>query len=265
MIMKKIKIILSDKKILTNVINFMISLVLVIICIFGVATFAHAWFSQNDHVSAGGMSVSTTVSYMRFGDTITAKAVMGTTSIAEGTYKRKDEKDTNYYLYKDGAYDETAGVKYTSLFPGEYIELNFKITCAPNNEKEGYNLSFVGLSNSSTFEVVDDNQVKQIYTILGVYRLAVVKSDAYGNETEIDKGFLVDYDKQKTIDDNYCFDFCSADNWDEKGVDGYIDIKIRLYVDLTQYNKIPNTIPNLLSSKTMDIGGIRLEPKKVNA
>lgn len=222
-----------------------------------------AWFAENDKTSAGGMSLTAKDDFVAFGDSFTAKAVMNSSVISEGIFRRGDGDD--YYLT-----DETTGefvldesgnkqtLFYGSLYPGEYIELSLKITCVNERRGSGYKISLSDLKNSETFTATDG----KTYSVLGLYRLKTVTYDENGEATLTDKGFLTDYNADgENIPDEF---IVSEGIFDETLMDenGYITVNFRLYIDLGQYKTIPNTMSNMLSEKTINIGSIILEPKE---
>ena len=222
-----------------------------------------AWFAANDKTSAGGMSLTAKDDFIAFGNTFTAKAVMNSSVIAEGTFKRGDGDD--YYLIDettgDFSLDESGNKQtlfYGSLYPGEYIELSLKITCVNERRGGGYRLSLSNLKNSETFTATDG----KTYSVLGLYRVKTVTYDESGEATLTDKGFLADYnDESGKIPDDF---IVTEGIFDESLMDenGYITVNFRLYIDLEQYKTIPNTTSNMLSEKTINIGSITLEPKE---
>ena len=259
--MSLLKKLLSDKKVVASALSTLLLLVTVVTVFVVMLPRTKAWFAKNDNVTAGGMSLSAKEDYLRFDDTFTAKAVMGNVTVSQGTFKRAD--DGKYYLHDGNQFLLTDGKKqslfYDSLFPGEYIEFEMRITCATERIGTGYRLYFGGLSKSDTFRTrLPDGSEGDEYSILGVYRLALV--DADGKET--DKGFLSDYTNNVT-DDNQTI---TEGIWDKAAMDGngYITVKFRLYIDLTQYYKLSGTYSNLLSEKSALIDNIVLAPKEDN-
>ena len=262
--MSLLKKLLSDKKVVASALSTLLLLVTVVTVFVVMLPRTKAWFAKNDNVTAGGMSLSAKEDYLRFDDTFTAKAVMGNVTVAEGLFKR--DTDRKYYLYDEDKNEFSTDDKgnkqtlyYGSLFPGEYIEFEMRITCATERIGTGYRLYFSGLSKSQNFTTKPtDGSQGTTYSILGVYRLALVDVD--GKET--DKGFLSDYTNNVT-DDNQTI---TEGIWDKAAMDdnGYITVKFRLYIDLTQYYELSGTYSNLLSEKSALIDNIVLAPKEDN-
>ena len=262
--MSLLKKLLSDKKVVASALSTLLLLVTVVTVFVVMLPRTKAWFAKNDNVTAGGMSLSAKEDYLRFDDTFTAKAVMGGVTVSQGTFKRAD--DGKYYLHDGNQFLLTDGKKqslfYDSLFPGEYIEFTMRFTCAEERINSGYKLYFQGLNKSDTFTTkTTDDSVGKTYSILGVYRLAVVSSVG-GTETEIDKGFLDSYADDVTNDT-----FAITEgmlNKSDMDAEGYITLKFRLYIDLEQYNTLQGTYSNLLSEKNAVIDNIVLAPKEEN-
>ena len=260
--MSLLKKLLSDKKVVASALSTLLLLVTVVTVFVVMLPRTKAWFAKNDNVTAGGMSLSAKEDYLRFDDTFTAKAVMGNVTVSQGTFKRAD--DGKYYLHDGNQFLLTDGKKqslfYDSLFPGEYIEFEMRITCATERIGTGYRLYFSGLSKSDTFRTrLPDGSDGDEYSILGVYRLALV--DDEGKETN--QGFLSNYDTNETSDTQTI----TTGTWDKDKMnanDGYITVKFRLYIDLEQYNTLQGKYPNLLSEKNAVIDNIVLAPQEEN-
>lgn len=270
---EKIKKLITDKKLISSAASCLFLLVAIVIIVVAVMPKGVAWFSQNKNVSGNGMSLSARADYMRFDDTFTAKAVMNETVIASGTYRR--DTDGKYYLLKvdengnaTDEFDTSSGAKksvfYDSLYPGEYIEMTFRFTCAESrrNEKSGYKLYFDGLTadknNKTGCDTFEAN--KKEYSILGIYRLQVGNYDDKGFNSLNDKGvFLNDL---KPIDKNNPAP-ATADifkgTW--SGAE-WETITIRLHIDLTEYNKLEGVVSNLLAEKSARIASVVLAPNE---
>ncbi len=228
------------------------ALMLFVLLIVSIAAFfgAKAWFASNKEANAGGMSLSVKTDFMKFADTFTAKAVMGNVTIREGTFKRDD--DLNYYLYdeKSGQFVTENGKKtslsYDSLYPGEYIEFEMKVTCSEQRKGEKFSLYFEGLEGSDKFSV---NGVD--YSILGVYKIV--------SETYPDGEYMAKYDENGSEFPN------RRHILDKEFVpeeDGYMSVSFRLYIDIGQYRELKGAATNLLSEKKIKISGVVLEPEE---
>ena len=267
---EKIKKLITDKKLISSAASCLFLLVAIVIIVVAVMPKGVAWFSQNKNVSGSGMSLTARADYMRFDDTFTAKAVMNETVIASGTYRR--DTDGKYYLLQvdengnaTDEFDTSSGGKksvfYDSLYPGEYIEMTFRFTCAESRRKEksGYKLYFDGLTpdknNKTGCDTFEAN--KKEYSI---YRLQVGNYDDKDFNSLNDKGvFLNDL---KPIDDSNPAP-ATADifkgTW--SGAE-WETITIRLHIDLTEYNKLEGVVSNLLAEKSARIASVVLAPNE---
>lgn len=270
---EKIKKLITDKKLISSAASCLFLLVAIVIIVVAVMPKGVAWFSQNKNVSGSGMSLTARADYMRFDDTFTAKAVMNETVIASGTYRR--DTDGKYYLLQvdengnaTNEFDTSSGGKksvfYDSLYPGEYIEMTFRFTCAESRRKEksGYKLYFDGLTpdkiNKTGCDTFTAN--KKEYSILGIYRLQVGNYDDKDFNSLNDKGvFLNDL---RPIDKNNPAP-ATADiftgTW--SGAE-WETITIRLHIDLTEYNKLDGVVSNLLAEKSARIASVVLAPNE---
>lgn len=269
---EKIKKLITDKKLISSAASCLFLLVAIVIIVVAVMPKGVAWFSQNKNVSGSGMSLTARADYMRFDDTFTAKAVMNETVIASGTYRR--DTDGKYYLLqvdKNGnatnEFDTSSGGKksvfYDSLYPGEYIEMTFRFTCAESRRKEksGYKLYFDGLTpdknNKTGCDTFTANEKE--YSILGIYRLQVGNYDDKGFNSLKPDVFLNDL---KPIDKNNPAP-ATADifkgTW--SGAE-WETITIRLHIDLTEYNKLEGVVSNLLAEKSARIASVVLAPNE---
>ena len=275
----KIKKLITDKKLISSAASCLFLLVAIVIVVVAVMQKGLAWFSQNKNVTGSGMSLTVRADYMRFDDTFTAKAVMNETEIAAGTYRR--DTDGKYYLLQEdengsatSEFDTSSGAKksvfYDSLYPGEYIEMTFRFTCAESrrNEKSGYKLYFDGLTpgkdsagnntGCDTFEAGDGTN-KMTYSILGIYRLEAGTYNEKGTFTPYTNagGFLNDF---TPIDNDHPAP-ATADiykgNW--SGAE-WETLTIRLHIDLSEYNKLPGVVSNLLAEKSARIASVVLAP-----
>ncbi len=235
----------------------MISSMLLAVATFLALVFAffntEAWFSANKEVDADGMTISTASEYMTFGDTLTVKAVMGNTVVAQGTYKKDEDSEasSNYFLLKDGSdtdyvLDDAGNKKpisYDSLYPGEYIEMTVNFTCSEALIGTNYKLYFSGLSSSDTFSYND-----QSYSVLGVYRVSVVSSA----DSVADKGFLADYTNPEAVNDSFVITTGTFESGENTAT-------FRLTIDLEQYKELDGVATNTLSEKSVSIKRLVLE------
>lgn len=264
--MNTIKKLLKNKKIRNSIISLVATGALLLFSVLGFGSLSYAWLTHNKRVNAGGVSVSVTDSYLRFGDTIETRAVMNGITVSEKTYKTADGDNGTYYLFDKGtetfildSENNKQSINFTSIFPGEYVELSFYVTCAESQRDQGYQIKFKGLSGSDIFTIGTGDDAK-IYSVLGVYRLKAVTTVNGIDETETDMGFLASYEDGAVINDS--FTAYSADNWDNADESGRVNVKLRLYVDLEQYANLSGTTSNLLSEKSIKIGVIELSPKE---
>lgn len=271
---EKIKKLITDKKLISSAASCLFLLVAIVIIVVAVMPKGVAWFSQNKNVSGSGMSLTARADYMRFDDTFTAKAVMNETVIASGTYRR--DTDGKYYLLQvdengnaTDEFDTSSGAKksvfYDSLYPGEYIEMTFRFTCAESRRKEksGYKLYFDGLTpdknNKTGCDTFTANEKN--YSILGIYRLQAGNYNDEGKfiSSNADGVFLNDL---KPIDDSNPAP-ATADiftgTW--SGAE-WETITIRLHIDLTEYNKLEGVVSNLLAEKSARIASVVLAPNE---
>ena len=270
---EKIKKLITDKKLMSSAASCLFLLVAIVIIVVAVMPKGVAWFSQNKNGSGSGMSLTARADYMRFDDTFTAKAVMNETVIASGTYRR--DTDGKYYLLQvdengntTNEFDTSSGGKksvfYDSLYPGEYIEMTFRFTCAESrrNEKSGYKLYFDGLTPDKDNKTGCDTFTakEKEYSILGIYRLQVGNYNGKDfNPLNAEGVFLNDL---KPIDDSNPAP-ATADifkgTW--SGAE-WETITIRLHIDLTEYNKLDGVVSNLLAEKSARIASVVLAPNE---
>lgn len=253
------KKVFADKKALSSAIAATLLFVSVVVMLIAVMPRTKAWFAKNDQTTANGISLSAKEQYLRFDDHFTARAVMNDVTVAEGKYKR--HTDGKYYLVdEDGNYKLENGkmqsLFYDSLYPGEYIEMTFRIACSEDQIGKNFKLSLSGLDGSDTFETkATDSSAAATYSIWGVYHAY----SKVATNAEQDVGFVVDYTQQSLAPQT--FDLASG-VWDEKAFDGdgYLTVTVRFHIDLTNYNKLSGTYSNLLSEKSARISNFVLAP-----
>lgn len=247
---------LKNKKIISSL---ALTLTMLIVTLLAVIFFVtKAWFATNEKTNVDGLEVVASSEYITYSDTIDAKVVMNTVTVANGTYKR--ETDTNYYYLYDTEnatwmLDDDGNkraMSYDSLYPGEYIEISIKFTCSDSRLGSTYKLYFSGLTDSDTFEHDD-----KTYSVLGVYKVVPVTYDSDGTATEGTGRFLADYNASEIADT--CEILTGTFNESDKDADGYFSASFRLYIDLEQYNKLSGVATNTLSEKIIKISKLVLE------
>lgn len=270
---EKIKKLITDKKLISSAASCLFLLVAIVIIVVAVMPKGVAWFSQNKNVSGSGMSLTARADYMRFDDTFTAKAVMNETVIASGTYRR--DTDGKYYLLQvdengnatdefDTSSGEKKSVFYDSLYPGEYIEMTFRFTCAESrrNEKSGYKLYFDGLTpgkdNKTGCDIFEVKGNK--YSILGIYRLQVGNYNGKDFNPLNDKGVFLN-DLKPISDSNPAPATADIFKGTWSGAE-WETITIRLHIDLTEYNQLDGVVSNLLAEKSARIASVVLAPNE---
>ena len=249
--MEKLRKLLRNRAVIAAALPCAAALVVLVVALAAILPRTLAWFASNKNVSGGGMSLSAAEDYLRFADTFSAGVYMpradGTvvTVTPETTFTR-DKTSGNY---ADG---EGKTLSLDSLFPGEYIEMNFRVTCSPGRRTGSFCMYFSGLGESERFDVGGVE-----YSILGVYRLEV---SVNGGEWS-DRGYLASYGETPTYPDTV--DILRDEAWpDGMGDDDYVSVSVRLYVDLGQYNRLEGRSSNLLSNKTVTVSAIVLAPEE---
>lgn len=258
--MNFLKKLFADKKAVRSAISGLLLLVSITVMIVAVLPKTKAWFAKNNQTTANGITLTAKNQYMRFDDAFTSKAIMNGVTVAEGNYKR--HTDGKYYqVGKDGQFVEVDGKKsplfYDSLYPGEDIELTFRITCSEDQIGENFKIYLRGLDTSDTFLTrPTDSTPSQKYSVLGVYKAY----SAVGNNAEKEIGYIVDYAKGDK-EAPQTFDLASG-TWNKAEMDenGFITVKIRFRIDLTNYNKLSGTYSNLLSEKSAHINDFVVAP-----
>lgn len=254
--MNFLKKLFADKKAVRSAISGLLLLVSITVMLVAVLPKTKAWFAKNDQTTANGITLTAKNQYMRFDDTFTAKAIMNGVTVAEDNYKR--HTDGKYYkVGEDGQFVEDNGKKsplfYDSLYPGEDIELTFRITCSEDQIGKNFKIYLRGLDTSDKFVTREG----ETYSVLGVYKAY----SAIGNNAEKEIGYIVDYSEGKK-DAPQTFDLASGawnkDEMDENG--GFITVKIRFRIDLTNYNDLSGTYSNLLSEKSAHINDFVVAP-----
>ncbi len=253
-----IKKLFANKKFVASLTSMVLTLfvfVAIVITMFS----TKAWFASNKDVGGSGISVSAAREYLLFGDEITAKAVMSHTTIAEGNYKRF-ENSNNYYLYRDGDFvkDDDGNYRplsYSSLYPGEFIEISLTISCDESHKGMDYTLYFSGLSQNDN-EEGSFTVGEKTYSVLGVYKIVpcTVSEDGTVTEDTTNSKFIVDYSADTTVSDT-----CEITSGTM--TETTMSVTFRLYVDLTQYKGL-GAATNALSEKTINLDGIVLAPKE---
>lgn len=258
--MNFLKKLFADKKAVRSAISGLLLLVSITVMLVAVLPKTKAWFAKNDQTTANGITLTAKNQYMRFDDTFTARAIMNGVTVAEDNYKR--HTDGKYYqVGEDGQFVEVNGKKsplfYDSLYPGEDIELTFRITCSEDQIGKNFKIYLRGLDTSDTFFTrATDSTPSQEYSVLGVYKAY----STVGSNDEQSIGYIVDYSKDEK-DAPQTFDLASG-AWNKADMDknGFITVKIRFRIDLTNYNYLSGTYSNLLSEKSAHINDFVVAP-----
>ena len=140
------KRLLKNKQVLKAAASCLVLLVLTISAAALLGDRTAAWFSNNKNVNAGGMTVSVANERYRFDDSFSVKAMLNNVELASATYKRSG-LGTDFYLVDENGDFVKNGENYQppffdSLFPGEYLEFTFRITCTEGMKNRGYRILF---------------------------------------------------------------------------------------------------------------------------
>lgn len=263
------KRLLKNKQVLKAAASCLVLLVLTISAIALLGDRTAAWFSNNKKAGASGMTVSVANERYRFDDSFSVKAMLNDVELAAATYKRSGS-GTDFYLVDENGEFVKNGADYQppffdSLFPGEYLEFTFRITCTEGMKSRGYRilLQDFGKEADTLFTTVGtETAPAATYSVLGVFCVKQMTDEALPGDGE----FLTSYENggaaspEEVTVPSYVTaaegDFTNAD------ADGFVTVKIRLTVNLSQYTKLSGTTSNLLSEKIIRIGSVYLGPKE---
>ncbi len=262
------KRLLKNKQVLKAAASCLVLLVLTISAAALLGDRTAAWFSNNKNVNAGGMTVSVANERYRFDDSFSVKAMLNNVELASTTYKRSG-LGTDFYLVDENGDFVKNGENYQppffdSLFPGEYLEFTFRITCTEGMKNRGYRILFrdFGKEADTLFTTVAVGAAPAAtYSVLGVFCVKQVTDET----TAGDGAFLTSYEngaatpEEVTVPD---FVLAAEGDFTNADADGFVTVKIRLTVNLSQYTKLSGTTSNLLSEKIIRIGSVYLGPKE---
>lgn len=263
------KRLLKNKQVLKAAASCLVLLVLTISAAALLRDRTAAWFGNNKNADASGMTVSVANERYRFDDSFSVKAMLNNVELAGATYKRLGS-GTDFYLVDDNGDFVKNGDDYQppffdSLFPGEYLEFTFRVTCTDGMKNLGYRILFrdFGKEADTLFTTVaTDTTPAATYSVLGVFCVKQVTDEASAGDGE----FLTSYEnggaatpEEVTVPD---FVLAAEGDFADADADGFVTVKIRLTVNLSQYTKLSGTTSNLLSEKIIRIGSVYLGPKE---
>ena len=214
-----------------------------------------AWFSNNESVTANGMTISIKDKRVKLADTI---KVTRTLSHSTEYEYRRDENGDYYYLYEDGdfALDEDGNripFAIAGLLPGEAVSVTFSYTCTDTLIGEKIKANLCGIEADSFVELdhPDTN-----HSVLGVYKYASCIGTELGEpEWVVEYTSGINDAAPSTVN---VFEGAVWNKVSEVAEENYVDVTFRFDFDLEQYYTL-KTSTNQLSEKTFTIGELRIE------
>lgn len=283
-LIKKIKYLVGNKIVQATIALCLSMTLFVSVCF--------AWFVTLDNVNSNIFAVDNSApQVLKVSDTIYLTRVLGSSiknfayiKSADGLYLRDDNEN--------GVLDdeETTPIALTGLMPKEYLDFTINVSAFKNIDDYSFITGFKNMWGG-TFE--NPNNIEEIYSILGVYKLNFYDStllngqpvytlntdynywfDNYSetnlqNKYEAYKSYspsLVSASGNPTSENNPLSLLFNYGNWGEidnkDGVkDNNITLKFRLTIDLKQYNSLNFDKRNALSEAEISIGSVFINVK----
>lgn len=221
---------------------------------------AVAWFSSNKVVDDSGMTVAVNAGDIEFGDTITLVRHTGEASLTviykkftDGYFYEYDPVGDAYVLDGEG---NKLPLKITGLLPTEYLDISVTFR-GVNLSTFNYGMSLSDFDDTNGLFAVSwtdgDGSHSQNHSVLGIYKLAVIADGEVASGSE---RWLATYNASGDDTINDPLEFTTGTRSGDS--ETYTTVTFRLTVDVTQYNTLSGTTPNLLSEKEFSIGTLSI-------
>lgn len=241
--------------------NLISSFVMLVITGTFLISISFAWFSENNRVKAGGMTISATDERVEFGQSVTVKRFIDDYVIEEREFRVPDDdpKSSQYYLWDSvgGAFvledGERIPITIEGLLPGETVDLTFSYICTDSLEGRSLGIYFDRIV-ADTFIEMDGASTS--HSVLGVYKIS---ADQGGTGFSAPEWVVTNVSGTEDTSPSRV-DIIDSTIWSATDVEAkeYKTVTVRLEFDLEQYTKLL-TATNQLSEKGFSIGALRIE------